>query len=306
MSREHDCGDSQRPRAVSRRQFLKIAMAAGLLAGCRSAQQPTPSVTLRASATPILGTDGTSAAEEPTSAPPATSVPTDTPVATVEPTEEPITEATPVADLPALLGSLHWLGHASFRLDGPPTIYFDPTSARSDSPQADVILISHGHSDHYSFATLKRISGPETVIVTTPGIAGGLESTDLVYGEVRALQPGEQTMVGDVVIEAVPAYNISKSYHPRSAGYLGFVVTFEGERLYFAGDTDHIPEMADIRCDVALLPIGGTYTMDVEEAAQAAADINPQVVVPMHMRSADPEEFRRLCDCEVVLMEMEF
>lgn len=133
-----------------------------------------------------------------------------------------------------------------------------------------------------------------------------LESTDLVYGEVRALQPGEQTIVGDVVIEAVPAYNISKSYHPRSAGYLGFVVTFGGERLYFADDTDHIPEMADIRCDVALLPIGGTYTMDVEEAAQAAADIGPRVVVPMHMRSADPEEFRRLCDCEVVLMEIEF
>jgi L-ascorbate metabolism protein UlaG (beta-lactamase superfamily) len=81
------------------------------------------------------------------------------------------------------------------------------------------------------------------------------------------------------------------------------VVTWAGERLYFAGDTDLIPEMAEIDCDVALLPIGGTYTMDVEEAAQAVAVIGPQVAVPMHERSADPEQFRALCDCTVVILE---
>ena len=127
-----------------------------------------------------------------------------------------------------------------------------------------------------------------------------------VAGEVQALQPGERVTVGKVEIETVPAYNITKSYHPKTSGGLGFIVTWRGERLYFAGDTDRIPEMADIECDVALLPIGGTYTMDVEEAAQAATDIGPKVAVPMHTRSADPEEFRNLCDCEVVIMEEEF
>ena len=89
----------------------------------------------------------------------------------------------------------------------------------------------------------------------------------------------------------------------REAGGLGFVVTWDGDRLYFAGDTDHIPEMAEIDCEVALLPIGGKYTMDVEEAVQAAAAIVPQVAVPMHARSADPKQFRSLCDCTVVLVE---
>jgi L-ascorbate metabolism protein UlaG (beta-lactamase superfamily) len=204
------------------------------------------------------------------------------------------------------MAHLHWLGHASFRFDGPPTIYIDLTTATSNYPPADVILISHDHGDHYAPTALKRVSGPGTIIITTPDIAQELEETDVVYGEVRALQPGEQTAAGEVQIETVPAYNIGKAYHPKEAGYLGFIITFEGERLYFAGDTDHIPEMADIECDVVLLPIGGTYTMDIEEAAQAAAEIGAKVTVPMHERSADPEEFRDLCECGAVVMEVEF
>jgi L-ascorbate metabolism protein UlaG (beta-lactamase superfamily) len=204
------------------------------------------------------------------------------------------------AGLPDLLAHLHWLGHASFMFDGPPVIYIDPTSLGGEQPQADIILISHEHQDHFSPSVLKKIGTPETIIVTSLRVADKL---DKVEGEVRALEPGEKTTVGDVEIETVPAYNIDKSYHPKTAGNLGFIVTWRGERLYFAGDTDHIPEMADIECDVALLPIGGTYTMDVKEAAQAAADIGPKVAVPMHERSADPEQFRSLCDCEVVIME---
>ena len=139
------------------------------------------------------------------------------------------------------------------------------------------------------------------MIVTNADVAARLEGAG-VAGEVRVLAAGERTEVGEVTIEAVPAYNVSKTYHPKSAGGLGFIVTWGEERLYFAGDTDRIPEMAEIECDVALLPIGGTYTMDVEEAVQAAADISPRVAVPMHERSADPEQFRSLCECAVVIL----
>jgi L-ascorbate metabolism protein UlaG (beta-lactamase superfamily) len=231
--------------------------------------------------------------------------PTDTPVDADEPTQEPSPEPTLASDLPHLLENLHWLGHASFRLDGPPTIYLDPTSLGSEESPAGIILISHLHDDHYAPHILKKISTPETVIVISRLMTPRLER-DGVPGEVRGLKPGERTTVGEVEIETVPAYNIDKSYHPKDAEHLGFIVTLHGERLYFAGDTDRIPEMADIDCDVALLPIGGTYTMDVEEAGQAATDIAPKVAVPMHERSADPEEFRNLCECEVVIMEMEF
>jgi L-ascorbate metabolism protein UlaG (beta-lactamase superfamily) len=208
-----------------------------------------------------------------------------------------------------LLGRLHWLGHASFRLDGPPTIYFDPWNLKGRLPQADVVLISHEHHDHCSPEDVARISGPGTVIVASTGAVPRLR------GNVRALRPGERTTVAEVEIEAVPAYNVDKfrspgvPFHPQEAGHVGYVVTVEGVRLYFAGDTDHIPEMADIRCDVALLPVGGTYTMDAQEAAQAAADIGPQVAVPMHWGAGvvgtrrDAERFRDLYGGEVAILE---
>jgi len=204
-----------------------------------------------------------------------------------------------------LLKRLHWLGHASFRLDGPPTIYFDPWKLKGRHPQADVILVSHEHHDHCSPKDVKQISGPGTVIVASRGAAKKLR------GNVRALRPGERTTVGEVEIEAVPAYNVEKRFHPRQAEHVGFIVTLRRERLYFAGDTDRTPEMANVRCDVALLPVGGTYTMDAEEAAQAAADIGPKVAVPMHYGAgvvgtrADAERFRSLYHGEVVILEAE-
>jgi L-ascorbate metabolism protein UlaG (beta-lactamase superfamily) len=210
-----------------------------------------------------------------------------------------------------LLERLHWLGHSSFQLDGPPMIYFDPLRLKGQLPQADIILVSHEHSDHCSPDDVERIRRSETVIIASPRAARRLE------GNVRVLRPGERTTVGEVEIEAVPAYNVKRfrspgvPFHPREDEHTGFIVTVGGERLYFAGDTDRIPEMADFRCDVALLPVGGTYTMDAEEAAQAAADIGPKVAVPMHWGAgvvgtrADAERFRSLYDGEGVILEAE-
>ena len=180
----------------------------------------------------------------------------------------------------SLLERLHWLGHASFRLDGPPTIYIDPWKLSGEQPQADIVLVSHGHHDHCSPEDIGRVSGAATVIVAGARAVGQLE------GDVRELRPGESTKVAGVEIEAVPAYNIGKRYHPREEAGLGFIVTVGGERLYFAGDTDRIPEMVGLECDVALLPVGGTYTMNAVEAAQAAADIKPRIAVPMPTASS--------------------
>ncbi len=267
-----------------------------LLAGCGGA--PTgPAALLPTSTSEPAALFPTSTSE------PAALLPTSTPELVTQ-TGAPTAELLPAAESPTLLARLHWLGHASFRLDGPPTIYFDPLKLSGDAPQADLILISHDHGDHCSPADVKRISGSETVIVTTAAAAKKLA------GDVRAMQPGEKMTVGEVEIEAVPAYNVTKSHHPKTAGNLGFIVMVGGERLYFAGDTDRIPEMANITCDVALLPVGGTYTMNAEEAAQAAADIKPVVAVPMHWGDIvgslqDAERFRDLCKCKVVIMEKE-
>jgi len=209
-------------------------------------------------------------------------------------------------DTPRLFARLHWLGHSCFRLDGPAIIYFDPGVSLADAaPKADIILISHSHSDHIFMPSVKRILKPETVILST-ALVKDIAKEYGIAEHFRAVRPGETVQLGTVQVEATPAYNIDKSWHRKESQNLGFIVTVQGERIYHAGDTDRIPEMAQIRCDVALLPIGGTYTMNIQEAALAAADIKPKVVVPMHTWNTDDyEEFQKACGCNVVLLKKE-
>jgi L-ascorbate metabolism protein UlaG (beta-lactamase superfamily) len=201
-----------------------------------------------------------------------------------------------------LLENLHWLGHDSFRLDGPPVIYFDPWKLAPGSPVADLVLVSHDHPDHLSVDDVKRISGPKTVVIANPTAAAKLAGA-------RTIRPGEKLTVGDVTVEAVRAYNITKfrspgvPFHPKNAEHNGYIVTIGGERLYHSGDTDHIPEMSDLRCDVALLPVSGTYVMTADEAAKAAMAIKPRIAVPMHYgdkdvvgTDADAKRFKKLCE----------
>lgn len=180
-----------------------------------------------------------------------------------------------------ILQGLAWLGHDAFRVRaGGQVIYFDPYQlSPGHHEQADLILVSHDHFDHCSPADLLRLRKQETVIVANPAAAAKCE------GEVRTMRAGERLVVAGIEIEAVPAYNLNKKFHPREHGGLGFIVTVAGVRIYHAGDTDHIPEMDAIRADIALLPVSGTYVMTAEEAVAAAREIKPQVAIPMHFGS---------------------
>ena len=208
-----------------------------------------------------------------------------------------------------LVGRLVWLGHDSFRLDGPPVIYFDPWKLHGRPPVADLVLVSHEHHDHCSPEDVKKVSGPGTVVVAAVTAAKQLTGA-------RAVRPGDRLTVAGVEIEAVRAYNINKfrspgvPFHPREAEHVGFVVTVDGVRIYHTGDTDHIPEMAEIDCDVALLPVSGKYVMTVEEAAEAARTLSPQIVVPMHYgsgigTSGDGQRLTELYAGDVLLLEAE-
>ena len=170
---------------------------------------------------------------------------------------------------------IHWLGHDGFRIDAGKIIYVDPYQIQPGI-KADLILITHPHADHCSPRDLAGIQKPDTVIVTEKDSAARLE------GDVRIMAPGDLLSLDDITIEAVPAYNTDKSFHPRSNGWLGFIVEFEGTRVYHAGDTDHIPEMKEITTDIALLPVSGTYVMTAEEAVDAALAIGPKLAIPMH------------------------
>ncbi len=168
-----------------------------------------------------------------------------------------------------------WLGHDAFRVEAGKTIYFDPYQI-PDGPAADLIFISHDHFDHCSPEDVARIQAPKTIIITEK------DSASKLTGDIRIMKPGEQLELAGIKITAVPAYNTDKDFHPKTKGWLGFIVEIEGVKLYHAGDTDFIPEMKDFNVDIALLPVSGTYVMHSDQAAKAAVAINPKLTIPMH------------------------
>jgi L-ascorbate metabolism protein UlaG (beta-lactamase superfamily) len=206
---------------------------------------------------------------------------------------------------PALLTDLHWLGHDTYRIDRPIVIYIDPWQLPEGCPPADLILVSHDHYDHCSDEDVAMIRKDGTRVIANPSAAAKITPP------VTVLRAGETAKVGDVEVVGVPAYNIDKRFHPKASGHIGFRIKLGGEYLYFAGDTDHIPEMEGLQCDVALLPVSGTYTMTAEEASRAAEAIRPRVAIPMHYGAGvagtgeDAERFRRLTSVPVVILEDE-
>jgi len=181
-----------------------------------------------------------------------------------------------------MIENIHWLGHAGFRWDAAKVIYFDPWKLGRDPKKADIICISHEHFDHFSKDDIALITTKDTVIVTCAEVARQIRAAKTAAKEVKALAPGESCSVEGVKITATASYNTDKEFHTRASKKIGFLVTKDGLTVYHAGDTDKIPEMSSYRCDVALLPVSGTYVMTADEAAEAALAIKPKFVVPMH------------------------
>jgi len=209
---------------------------------------------------------------------------------------------------------LSWLGHDSFRIQNGKVIYIDPFKLERHEPKADIVLISHEHFDHLSVEDLKKLVTPNTTIVAHEQSKG--ELSKLKVKELKVVKPGDKLKVDDVEIEAVPAYNVNKfrepgkHFHPKDEGDVGYIVSIKGVRIYHAGDTDHIPEMRNIRTDIAILPVSGTYVMTAKEAADAVASINPKVVIPMHYGAIvgsrkDAETLKSLVKAEVRILQKE-
>jgi L-ascorbate metabolism protein UlaG (beta-lactamase superfamily) len=222
---------------------------------------------------------------------------------------------------------IHWLGQSGFKIVCPAgkdanagkggktgkagkVVYIDPYQIVPREP-ADVIVITHDHFDHCSQDDVRRLIKSNTVIVTTKRCIAKLGRLDAQFIEIA---PGLAFGVDDVKIEAVAAYNTNKFrapgtvYHPKQDGNIGVILTIGGVRVYHAGDTDFTLEMKSVRADVAMVPVGGTYVMTADEAAEAVNTIKPEVVIPMHYGAGmagsekDAYNFQRKAQCKVEIM----
>jgi len=186
---------------------------------------------------------------------------------------------------------LVWLGHACFKIvtRSGQVIYLDPYKVSKDEEKADIIVSSHSHGDHFSKSDIKKLWKEGTILLGPESIGRSLKDFN-----GQALKVGKPFTYKDFSIELFPAYTIKKPTHPKGNGWTGTIIESGGKSIYHAGDTEKIPEMKTLakrKITVALLPCGGTYTMDFEEATDAAIDIQPQIVVPMHNWDKNLKEF---------------
>ncbi len=189
---------------------------------------------------------------------------------------------------------IKWLGHAAFQINAQEmVIYIDLEKSSKPTEPADVILVTHSHYDHCDPAKIKEVRQDSTIIIAPA------DCVEKIGGEVKSLLAGEEIDLEGIHVKAVEAYNVKrfrspgKPFHPKGFG-VGYLVTVEGQTIYHAGDTGLIPEMEKLgKVDVALLPTGGTYTLDDVDGAEAALVIKPRIVIPMHIWDKNPEVFRR-------------
>ena len=178
-------------------------------------------------------------------------------------------------------------------------VYIDPFRMKEEPKDADFILITHDHYDHFSPEDIAKVCKAGTVLIVPEKMkkkAG--EVADLV-GRIETVRPNETYEIDGLSFETVAAYNIIKPFHPKSAGWVGYIVIADGQRIYIAGDTDATNESRAVRCDIALVPVGGTYTMDAKKAAQLVNEIRPALAIPVHYGEvvgdfSDGETFAKL------------
>ncbi|MDP8229181.1 MAG: MBL fold metallo-hydrolase [Candidatus Electryoneaceae bacterium] len=203
-----------------------------------------------------------------------------------------------------MVGNIHWLGHDSFKITGSKTVYIDPWKL-SGGQDGDLVLVTHDHYDHCSPDDIRKVLGPDGKVMTAECCRSQYPDADYY-----TLPWMFHNNVNGIKIYATAAYNIDKQFHLKEYGHVGYVIYLDGVRIYHAGDCDAFPHMRDIECDIALLPVSGTYVMNVAEAIDAVNMLKPQLAIPMHYgdivgSKEDAETFQKLAPCEVVILDSE-
>lgn len=193
-----------------------------------------------------------------------------------------------------MIEQIQWLGHGSFMIQGPPLIYINPWKVIRAAFHADAILIGHDHYEHFSLADIDKLRGEHTKVISNEAVAAEIN-------DVTVLKPWHTVSIDRAGIKAVPAYSTEDMHHPPEAGGLGFVISLNYYDIYYAGDTGVIPEMANIRPDIAILPIDGDGTLTVQQAAQLVDEMRPRWAIPCNWGTIidgatirDAQEFKSL------------
>lgn len=177
-------------------------------------------------------------------------------------------------------------------------IYIDPFQMKIAPKDADFILITHDHFDHFSVEDIEKAACDHTILVVPEKMRDKAQEAAKLVSQIITVEPGKSYELSGqeerLEFETVPAYNLLKPFHPKSAGWVGYILKVDGRRIYIAGDTDATKEAKAVKCDVALVPVGGTYTMDAKKAAELVNDLQPAVAIPVHYGSVvgSPEDAR--------------
>ena len=189
--------------------------------------------------------------------------------------------------------------HSSIKIVTDKIIYFDPFLIKEETHDADIIFITHDHYDHFSIEDIKKVEKDDTVYVIPDCMY------NLLGGEnVVTVNPNEKNIVEGYEVLSIPSYNVDKNFHPKEKGYVGYVVTIEGKRVYVAGDCDINDDNQKLSCDIAIVPVGGKYTMDYKQAAELINILKPEIAIPSHygeiVGSKDEgQKFKELVDKDI-------
>ena len=203
-----------------------------------------------------------------------------------------------------MLENIEVLCHSSIKFNKGKVIYFDPFKIEKNYNDADVIFITHDHYDHYSEEDIDKVVKGDTIIVVPEDLKTKLLKKGWKEENIITVRPNENYVVKNIEFKTIPAYNVNKQFHPKSNAWVGYLLKLEGLTYYIAGDTDITEENKKVKCDVAFVPVGGTYTMNYTEASELINEIKPKVAVPTHYGSIvgskkEGDKFSKLVNSEI-------
>jgi len=182
-----------------------------------------------------------------------------------------------------MINNIRLISQNAIKIEEDKIIYFDPFKIDNNYNDADYIFITHSHYDHFSKEDILKIKKDSTKIIVTNDLVD--KCKELGFIDILVVEQNNDYFIDNISFKTVPAYNIVKDFHKREYNWVGYIVNFNDTIIYVAGDTDNIPEIRNIKCDIAFVPVGGTYTMDYKEATELIKEIKPKLAIPTHYKT---------------------